>query len=252
MATVLNFPKTLNALGSETAAPVTLKPGDRGESVKQLQGLLKSFGFDPGPVDGVYGKATAEAVRALQRKLGLTADGIFGPLTREAVTRDLGSKTSVIRQTQSAMGLTQTGPSTPSFPTAPPEHTLPADQKDNTAASGGTAADPASPTPDEESGLRIVLKSPVFWTGLALAAGGGLMLWYRAKQRRGPAPSAAVGTLSDGTPCAGCGAEGAVQGIEEYRPLRVPKTKSGRKALFGRCAKKCKGDRSCMSTCLRQ
>lgn len=62
--------------------PVT---GDKGEQVRKLQRQLAAAGFDPGPVDGVYGPLTRGAVERLQRYCGLAADGIAGPLTLQAL-----------------------------------------------------------------------------------------------------------------------------------------------------------------------
>src|SRR5690606_22734367 len=56
-----------------------LRPGQRGEAVKGLQQRLQELGYDPGPVDGVYGYQTAEAVRDLQRDYRLRVDGVAGP-----------------------------------------------------------------------------------------------------------------------------------------------------------------------------
>jgi hypothetical protein len=69
----------------------TLLRGHSGEDVRQLQELLHSAGFDPGPTDGNFGLATHDAVVAFQRSHGLTPDGAVGPLTTaaliEAVTK---------------------------------------------------------------------------------------------------------------------------------------------------------------------
>jgi len=62
--------------------PVT---GDKGEQVRELQRQLAAAGFNPGPVDGVYGPLTRGAVERLQRYCGLAADGIAGPLTLQAL-----------------------------------------------------------------------------------------------------------------------------------------------------------------------
>ena len=58
-----------------------LRVGSRGTSVTDLQSDLKAAGFDPGPIDGVYGPLTKAAVEAYQRDKGLTIDGIAGPET---------------------------------------------------------------------------------------------------------------------------------------------------------------------------
>ena len=60
---------------------MVLRPGSRGSSVKDLQNKLKAAGFDPGPIDGIYGPKTAAAVRKYQKAKGLTVDGLAGPQT---------------------------------------------------------------------------------------------------------------------------------------------------------------------------
>lgn len=41
----------------------------------EAQQLLTDLGYDPGPVDGDYGRRTADAVKAFQRDAGITQDG---------------------------------------------------------------------------------------------------------------------------------------------------------------------------------
>lgn len=50
-------------------------------TTRQIQNLLDYLGYDPGPIDGMDGPNTEDAVRAFQAAEGLTADGIPGPLT---------------------------------------------------------------------------------------------------------------------------------------------------------------------------
>jgi len=59
----------------------TLRIGTRGTDVKEVQSLLQRLGYYTGPIDGIFGSGTANAVRAFQRDYGLTADGIVGPMT---------------------------------------------------------------------------------------------------------------------------------------------------------------------------
>ena len=42
---------------------------------REAQQLLTDLGYDPGPVDGDYGRRTADAVKAFQRDAGITQDG---------------------------------------------------------------------------------------------------------------------------------------------------------------------------------
>jgi peptidoglycan hydrolase-like protein with peptidoglycan-binding domain len=43
---------------------------------------LQEFGFDPGPVDGVFTAQTQAAVRAYQRRYGLSVSGLLDRETR--------------------------------------------------------------------------------------------------------------------------------------------------------------------------
>lgn len=49
--------------------------------IKEVQTRLKKWGYYTGAVDGINGPKTKAAVRAFQKKYGLTQDGIVGPLT---------------------------------------------------------------------------------------------------------------------------------------------------------------------------
>ena len=55
--------------------------GSIGPDVKLIQSLLARIGYNPGPVDGVFGQQTGQAVMAFQRHNGLAPDGIIGPAT---------------------------------------------------------------------------------------------------------------------------------------------------------------------------
>ena len=66
----------------------TLRRGDRGREVVDLQTRLQSLGLDLGDrgIDGVFRVGTELAVKAFQQSLGLLADGLVGPITwREIV-----------------------------------------------------------------------------------------------------------------------------------------------------------------------
>lgn len=70
--------------------------GSRGDDVKKLQEHLKNAGYDIGSygVDGVYGNATANAVKQYQKDNGLTVDGIAGNNTLTKMYEPLYSTTS--------------------------------------------------------------------------------------------------------------------------------------------------------------
>lgn len=70
-----------------TPRPVTvptpsIRKGQRGAAVVELQVELTTLGLDPGPVDGIYGDRTQAAVLRLQRMLGMTGtSGVeYGPI----------------------------------------------------------------------------------------------------------------------------------------------------------------------------
>jgi uncharacterized protein (TIGR02594 family) len=53
------------------------------QSIFDVQQALARKGFDPGNIDGVWGRRTENAVRAFQAKNRLSVDGIVGPVTRQ-------------------------------------------------------------------------------------------------------------------------------------------------------------------------
>lgn len=55
--------------------------------VRSLQQQLAAAGFNPGPVDGIYGPQTRAAVTAYQSSAGLTPDGVAGPITRNSLSQ---------------------------------------------------------------------------------------------------------------------------------------------------------------------
>lgn len=81
-------PTTGSATTTTTGASYkTLSQGSRGTLVGDLQSNLNTLGFNCGTVDGIFGKNTANAVKAFQRKFGLVADGIAGKLTLGAIEK---------------------------------------------------------------------------------------------------------------------------------------------------------------------
>ncbi len=79
-----------------------LSEGSSGPAVVALQNQLIGLGFHSGAADGVFGAATAQAVRDAQRRLLLLPDGIVGPRTSAAlaaaVARQPPSPTSFYRR----------------------------------------------------------------------------------------------------------------------------------------------------------
>jgi uncharacterized protein (TIGR02594 family) len=65
------------------------------EELMRIQQRLAHKGFDPGLVDGVWGRRTEAAVRAFQAANGLLADGIVGPKTFQALFGEASSAAPV-------------------------------------------------------------------------------------------------------------------------------------------------------------
>lgn len=62
--------------------------------IKTVQTKLKKWGYYTGAIDGINGPKTIAAVKAFQKKYGLTQDGIVGPLTAAKMGISLSSSKS--------------------------------------------------------------------------------------------------------------------------------------------------------------
>ncbi len=73
---------------AQSAEAVSYKKGSSGETVKEIQTVLRDWGIYTGSIDGIYGSATENAVKKFQGQNGLTADGVVGTQTLEAMGID--------------------------------------------------------------------------------------------------------------------------------------------------------------------
>ena len=86
-------PTTLTKLYSSSAKKAasvvanlgSLREGSSGGAVRTLQENLRSLGYYSGSIDGDYGSGTTAAVTAFQQANGLTADGVAGKRTLNAI-----------------------------------------------------------------------------------------------------------------------------------------------------------------------
>ncbi len=69
-----------------TATDPTLRQGDSGVAVTELQQLLNAKGINIA-VDGIFGDATRAAVVQFQKQSGIATDGVVGPQTWQALRR---------------------------------------------------------------------------------------------------------------------------------------------------------------------
>lgn len=109
-----------NDVGSGARDPLVggarvLRQGLNGADVRVLQERLSALGYDPGPLDGIFGPKTDVAVRAFQESMGLTVDGLAGRETKTALVGigrsdgpdavlSLGSRGEAVRTLQRALG----------------------------------------------------------------------------------------------------------------------------------------------------
>jgi len=63
----------------------TLRKGDSGPEVVNLQSAINKAGHGPIKADGAFGPATEKAVKSVQTSCGLVVDGIAGPKTQAAL-----------------------------------------------------------------------------------------------------------------------------------------------------------------------
>ncbi len=75
----------LYVISGSIAVSVISKRGSSGSEVRQIQTKLKNWGYYTGSVDGIYGWQTESAVRSFQKKNNLSADGVAGEKTLQAM-----------------------------------------------------------------------------------------------------------------------------------------------------------------------
>jgi peptidoglycan hydrolase-like protein with peptidoglycan-binding domain len=94
-------------------AEPNLQKGSTNPAVRDLQEALKALGYNPGPIDGVFGATTEAAVKAFQQAKGITADGIVGKVTwinideadQNEPVLNVGSTGLPVRRAQKRMSL---------------------------------------------------------------------------------------------------------------------------------------------------
>ena len=83
-----------NADSNTSTDDNSLRKGATGTAVKTLQTNLKKLGFYTAYVDGSFGATTESAVKAFQKKYGLTADGVAGSATLKKIESAVASASS--------------------------------------------------------------------------------------------------------------------------------------------------------------
>ena len=95
--------ETLKLLYSKDAEKYTLKEGAEGRDVKMLQEQLVDLGYlSENDVDRVYGATTVEAVKAFQKRNGLSADGLAGEKTLDKLYSDEAKISKTLEEKEKA------------------------------------------------------------------------------------------------------------------------------------------------------
>ena len=138
-----NITKVINDGGSTS----NLRYGSTGNDVKALQQQLQAAGYNIGKAgaDGVYGAATAAAVKQFQKDNGLAVDGIAGSNTKAALskTNRSGGSSSSSSSLGSVAGAAVTGAQIAAGATPAPA----AAKSNQPAATQPTANQPAAAAP---------------------------------------------------------------------------------------------------------
>jgi peptidoglycan hydrolase-like protein with peptidoglycan-binding domain len=98
------------AVAGAASSVVTVRKGDRGKAVKSVQRRLGLH------ADGVFGPLTHRAVKRFQKRRRLEADGIVGPLTRRAMRLQPFRASSVIRPRRRRSAPRDSGGGLPGLP----------------------------------------------------------------------------------------------------------------------------------------
>ncbi len=78
---------------SNIAEAASLYWGSTGNKVSEVQRKLKQWDYYDGPIDGVFGQSTYDAVILFQKRNGLKQDGVIGTQTANALGIKLTSNT---------------------------------------------------------------------------------------------------------------------------------------------------------------
>eukprot|EP00011_Vannellida_sp_DIVA3-517-6-12_P014452 CAMPEP_0114612066 /NCGR_PEP_ID=MMETSP0168-20121206/4434_1 /TAXON_ID=95228 ORGANISM="Vannella sp., Strain DIVA3 517/6/12" /NCGR_SAMPLE_ID=MMETSP0168 /ASSEMBLY_ACC=CAM_ASM_000044 /LENGTH=328 /DNA_ID=CAMNT_0001823047 /DNA_START=1 /DNA_END=987 /DNA_ORIENTATION=- len=100
----------LLCLVGQAYAGILIKQGDSGTPVRALQHLMNYYGARL-VVDGAFGPGTKGAVQSIQTQIGVSADGVVGPVTLGAMYVDVryGSNNDAAKSAQTLLGITADG-----------------------------------------------------------------------------------------------------------------------------------------------
>ena len=87
--------------GSQGTSTSSAPKKPSAQYTREAQQLLTDLGYDPGPIDGDYGRRTAAAVKAFQRDSGITQDGWIDQDLLSVLRRAASRRSSVTPKIES-------------------------------------------------------------------------------------------------------------------------------------------------------
>lgn len=87
IAAVSLFAAACSSSTSTETTAASSSPSVSNVVVEELQTTLTTLEYYTGPIDGIYGPATTEAVESFQKDAGVTVDGKYGPETHAALEK---------------------------------------------------------------------------------------------------------------------------------------------------------------------
>lgn len=91
IVTVLMLAIPIQSVMALSLGDRTLRMGDRGYDVQQLQRDLGYLGYSVGAADGIFGWNTFKAVKTFQTNNGLAVDGIAGKQTAQTLIKQVST-----------------------------------------------------------------------------------------------------------------------------------------------------------------
>ncbi len=133
---------------------------------QQAQAMLKQLGFEPGPVDGIWGRKTELEVRDYQHCRGLPETGVLNDETMAS----LESETQAPPQPEHERPtpLEQAEATTPPARTVGPESTTPPQEESSLQAQPGDDSPPTEPTTRSETPAVTRRRSPYLLVFVAI------------------------------------------------------------------------------------
>lgn len=152
--------ETLSLLYSDSAQRYMLKEGAEGRDVKMLQEQLVDLGYlSENEVDRVYGSVTVEAVKAFQKRNGLSADGLAGEKTLEKLYSDEAKISKTLEsKLKTEEKETSSSSSSSSSSKTTPKPSSKTTQKPGSKTTPKPTAKP-TPTPKKETRIEKFIKA---------------------------------------------------------------------------------------------